>query len=1341
MHKEMSIHETTLSKRTKTILSNNGIRTLGELLAAFDNDSIGILRGIGPKRLEEIIRYLEAPEVIVTDSTNFERGTADTGFARAKKEGAKPKAHEDEASQTPSSGGSPSARGFKEPSALAKPKFSRDEIDSLDQFEQWLRWSLSQVELIGELSITEREYRRLGELLASKLAEISRAHFRLFITHYYPASFVTFLVGHGIFRYSGGTYWPGVIEMLRVKAQWSTFLGQLFLEVLDQLGLETFDEMGGLAYVSPILAHGGIPDYCLSDYYGKVLRRALTHRDYIDLSPEEIIDAVLDDDNAFIFVDKPVQRFLEFGGKVAEDFFSRSLEFVGSYLETGELPNASEFGLPERIGSTFSEWVERNIDEVDEETPFSRSGERVRIKKPDISIDPWGDGVILNLPSQEIPAAISDKTFRWTVRSDANDEIWVNIPLRARKIGLDHRIEGRQIPVDRFVERLNVQFHIDDEVRRSWRIPVLDHDPPLMICRASDGRLIKWKYVIPADTIWIFHPAEANIAFSGEPLLRSKLPQLFGAWRSYSGSEWDLTRVSELIYSPAGKGTSRNPVRPTAIRRQPRLVSNSILEFNNDPDGAPFYMGRPPILHLPLSGRQSAEEQARRWRIALDSKWAALPEIHWQGKLDDLEGAVAIGDDHFELDLAHSMLLGQEAWGTYRLAIRGPLGSDTEFKFRIWPSIEIGGLDSVYMPTHLDDQVIDFTLVGGSEIGVITQSGVQGVEIKANDKSPGAYTISSDPRLDEVPLMLVKDRPDGEQIQLPIFIPLPVVKWMFSDANASEADADWNTAPIIRSFDDVLGHREDAAIRVRVPHLSDVEAEIRLKLIDPSNHILQEGLALRLRTGWHTYRLSLREFADTLRNLPTATCKLELEVFESADGTEIGKIHIATLRELRLVEDIRLERDIEGEQVVLRWKDLKTASDREAHITSAWRVWEETHITPIPDDAEGEHPLEELSVRLLNGRYRIEIVARDPWTSLPRDARREVHSPGSSQVDLGNPTARLAELDSLLRHDPSNFDAHLERAALQNDIENYREAAADFEWCARNLLRASLVKLMAFYRHLPPSISMELGHMLHEHMFSPARMKLSIDELSRDPSVSLLFEEYIAASPTPGYLHRETARLMLDLNSHEAQLKAIQALLSCDDPLAVAKVIDLVMDRELSDRDALALLAINESLSISELINRSREPVPRRLLEGLIPFLDDRVPLIRIGAWIKTDAGWGKILRIRNAEDLTDVESFIHGKETPILDVILREGMTDECIEVNLEEREIRLPNFEPRKYWICGKCNAFLTKDKSSLSTWHDRYHHSGMGSTLYPSPSEEITLTITRYSHKRPGQRRIWE
>ena len=94
MHKEMSIHETTLSKRTKTILSNNGIRTLGELLAAFDNDSIGILRGIGPKRLEEIIRYLEAPEVIVTDSTNFERGTTDTGFARAKKEGAKPKAHE-----------------------------------------------------------------------------------------------------------------------------------------------------------------------------------------------------------------------------------------------------------------------------------------------------------------------------------------------------------------------------------------------------------------------------------------------------------------------------------------------------------------------------------------------------------------------------------------------------------------------------------------------------------------------------------------------------------------------------------------------------------------------------------------------------------------------------------------------------------------------------------------------------------------------------------------------------------------------------------------------------------------------------------------------------------------------------------------------------------------------------------------------------------------------------------------------------------------------------------------------------------------------------------------------
>lgn len=78
----------------------------------------------------------------------------------------------------------------------------------------------------------------------------------------------------GVYGYQGGDYWSEVVQATGLSSGSTWQIGQAFEKILEELGLPLFYDMRAEAhrYVSLVLAHGGIPDYCLPDFFNNMLQ-------------------------------------------------------------------------------------------------------------------------------------------------------------------------------------------------------------------------------------------------------------------------------------------------------------------------------------------------------------------------------------------------------------------------------------------------------------------------------------------------------------------------------------------------------------------------------------------------------------------------------------------------------------------------------------------------------------------------------------------------------------------------------------------------------------------------------------------------------------------------------------------------------------------------------------------------------------------------------------------------------------------------------------------------------------------------------------------------------------
>ncbi len=208
-----------------------------------------------------------------------------------------------------------------------------EDLTSWAEREQTIERAMYGKSLFGQLDLSSDDLVVLG----AGLGEIIKSHdlngAKSYLLRIAPYSTCAFLVHAGLRKYHKGNFWSGVYSLLglderRLNYHARQVLCSVFQQVLEDKGFERFPQLAetGHKYVTPILAHAGIPDYCLEDLFDRMLLPLVQGK--LGVSPDDVDEAI----QAWIasyrssLADKPVRNFLLHGGPIAEDLLFRCIE-------------------------------------------------------------------------------------------------------------------------------------------------------------------------------------------------------------------------------------------------------------------------------------------------------------------------------------------------------------------------------------------------------------------------------------------------------------------------------------------------------------------------------------------------------------------------------------------------------------------------------------------------------------------------------------------------------------------------------------------------------------------------------------------------------------------------------------------------------------------------------------------------------------------------------------------------------------------------------------------------------------------------------------------------------
>src|SRR6266849_1356136 len=146
-------------------------------------------------------------------------------------------------------------------------------------FEHLLNSMFRDVGLIGEIHLSDDEESQVEAALRELLRFSEPGKATQFLREEAPCTLACWLVWKGIHGYHEGDYWAEVCQSVGLpQVNWPQKWGEIFENVLQSFGLAAFSGSGGYRFVKPILIHGGIPDYCLDDFFGRLVWLAVDGR-------------------------------------------------------------------------------------------------------------------------------------------------------------------------------------------------------------------------------------------------------------------------------------------------------------------------------------------------------------------------------------------------------------------------------------------------------------------------------------------------------------------------------------------------------------------------------------------------------------------------------------------------------------------------------------------------------------------------------------------------------------------------------------------------------------------------------------------------------------------------------------------------------------------------------------------------------------------------------------------------------------------------------------------------------------------------------------------------------
>lgn len=1181
---------------------------------------------------------------------------------------------------------------------------------SLSEWEKYFEPFFGRVTLLGEIPFSSLECEEVGSLICRLVKNQRQVTATNFLKRIYPRSFCMFLVGMGLYGYSEGDYWTAVKETTGIHSPHQLGWGELFLGILRSYDLPLFSEIGGHRFLTPILAHGGIPEKSLGDFFNYVLEPWRKKPEYAGLSGREYAPQALAHLESYPAVDRPIKRFLEYGDEAAWDFLDQCLAMFRFTEQNGEIPLAHEVRLPPYVLRGYRQYLD--------DAPVVGSNKRLRT--PRLFLNAAGARFTLNFPPQSIEATrVGSGYFIWQFRlrlclesGESSYTTWESRRFKAKSQGYDILTREDEAPIDDPAHEIEIRFGPEAdtldgiEVWRTWQLylqPTADQ-PPLAVFRYPEGAAVRWNQTLPTGTYWLLVPRKISLFAEGGEYFEEG-GKFFGPWEAWKLEAWDLEKAITLNLL-VGDQACCPPIPLRQAMNEPELTGGERLSMDRDPDWIPVYVGLPPALRLPLRRGRSLNYELSQWQIKLASRWAANPELDLEIPLSELTGLSQA--DEGSIDIPLRRWLGNRPAGTYHLSATGPGGLNGEFRFRIWPELLIENLERYYLPGAAGAKPVIFLLQVTAGCFVQSQPGVESTCVVGKD-STFQVTVASESTLAELQLIEESDR--QEPIRLPLSLAVPRLKWGLS-LDGDGAQLVWRTSPFKLSVDALLQSRQPG-LHLEFA-LQDTETlTVRLQLVNSNT-----GEQLKItrkpilwKPGQARGYFPLGEFSDSFHHYDkTSNFEIRLEVLDP-EKPEI--LYVPLLQVVRQIEiEYVLLNPLEPPYLEVVWDEPRPLRNRRVRFISLWQPWLNPYEVRIPDNAQECFTF---AANLPPSRYSICFFTAAVWETIDPG----ILPPGAMEFEREtiSPDERLIWLEQQLEKEGvDQFLCHFERACIFETLQRSELCNNEISWCYSNLEIAAPKVLLAFYKWLnlrDPATQKAVAI----KMFYPKALRQALEHKSDYPD---LYRAYLDVFPfiRRNMIYPESALLLLDAETDPAVIShAFQALFEREHPAAVERILFRVSNGLLSEADAEQLLALKPRFSFQQLDAAPESPIRDRLLVWLLQNVSDMDGLLTKGRWIRCDAGIGIVTKITRVVANQEIPyAFINAKDI-ILNITLRPGDKPENIQIDLIKRQIFFPGTATIYYCARDHCRGFISAEQRAVTNSHNHAAHDGIRASFGPS------------------------